>query len=130
MNRPSVAPESSSTVLVSRTSYNARGEVFETTDPAGLVTHTDFDDAGRQIRTIQNYQGEPASCGEDGCCCDSICGNKECACPIALGDDVNLTVETSYTADGQVATLTAKNPATGDQVTRYEYGTTREDSGI
>ena len=44
--------------------------------------------------------------------------------------DEDVTVETSYTADGQIATLTAKNPATGDQVTTYVYGTTLSDSAI
>ena len=39
-----------------------------------------------------------------------------------------MTVETTYTADGQIATLTAKNPTTGDQVTTYVYGTTLADS--
>ena len=44
--------------------------------------------------------------------------------------DEDVTVETAYTADGQIATLTAKNPATGDQVTTYVYGTTLTDSDI
>ena len=41
-----------------------------------------------------------------------------------------MTVETTYTADGQIATLTARNPTTGDQVTTYVYGTTLDDSDI
>src|SRR3990170_1099869 len=36
--------------------------------------------------------------------------------------DENVTVETAYNADGQTLTLTAKNPTTGDQVTKYVYG--------
>ena len=28
----------------------------------------------------------------------------------------------AYNSDGQVTTLTAKNPTTGDQVTKYVYG--------
>ena len=34
-----------------------------------------------------------------------------------------MTVEYAFTADGQLGTLTAKNAVTGDQTTRYIYGT-------
>jgi len=44
--------------------------------------------------------------------------------------DEDVTVETAYNADGQVLTLTARNPSTGDQVTRYVYGATLSDSSI
>lgn len=43
--------------------------------------------------------------------------------------DENVTVENTYTADGNVATLTAVNGETGDQTTQYVYGTTDE-SGV
>jgi hypothetical protein len=46
------------------------------------------------------------------------------------GNDQNVTVETTYNADSQVLTLTAKNPVTGDQTTRYQYGTTVPSSSI
>ena len=100
--RPSSAPASSDTVLVSSVQYNARGEADTTTDPAGREDRTFFDDAGRVTKTIQNY----------------VDGTVSAAAP-----DEDVTVETTYNADGQVATLTAKNPTTGDQVTRYVYGT-------
>ena len=41
-----------------------------------------------------------------------------------------MTTRTSYTPDGNVASITAVNPATGDQVTNYTYGTTLADSDI
>jgi RHS repeat-associated protein len=44
------------------------------------------------------------------------------------GSDQNVTTETTYTADGNVDTLTAVNPATGNQTTRYVYGTTLAES--
>src|SRR6185436_15326540 len=44
--------------------------------------------------------------------------------------DVNVTVLTSYNSDGNVASLTALNSSTGDQVTQYVYGTTLDDSDI
>jgi RHS repeat-associated protein len=107
VSRPDKAPTASSpNVLVSRISYNNRGEAFEKTDPAGIITHTSFDNAGREIRTIQNYK------------------------PAEAGADENVTTETSYTADGNVATIRALNSATGDQTSRYIYGTTLADSEI
>ena len=36
----------------------------------------------------------------------------------------------TYTVDDQLATLTAKNSTTGDQITTYVYGTTTTDSGV
>jgi hypothetical protein len=44
--------------------------------------------------------------------------------------DENRTTETTYTPDGQIKTLTAKNNATGDQVTTWVYGTTLSDSDV
>jgi hypothetical protein len=98
LTRPATIPASSDTVLVTRMRYNDRGEVEETTDPAGIVNRTEFDHAGRQVKTIQNY----------------VSGGSQ--------PDQNITVEMTYTADGNLKTLTAKNPTTGDQTTTYEYG--------
>ncbi|MBM4091636.1 MAG: hypothetical protein FJ276_19745, partial [Planctomycetes bacterium] len=59
------------------------------------------DDAGRTTKTIDNYtDGNPAT------------GTS----------DEDVTVETAYNSDGKLTTLTAKNPTTGDQVTKYVYG--------
>src|SRR3954467_1966029 len=44
--------------------------------------------------------------------------------------DQNRTTEYSYTLDGQLETLTARNTETGDQVTRWFYGTTLAESGV
>jgi YD repeat-containing protein len=54
--RPDTAPERSDSVLVSTTDYNARGETAATTDPNGIVTVQQFDDAGRLIKTIENFE--------------------------------------------------------------------------
>jgi hypothetical protein len=53
--RPDTPPDSTDEVLVSQTRYNDRGEAFETVDPAGKVDRTYADDAGRTVRTIQNF---------------------------------------------------------------------------
>jgi RHS repeat-associated protein len=42
----------------------------------------------------------------------------------------NRTTEYEYTLEGQLAVLTARNAETGDQVTRWHYGTTLADSGV
>ncbi|NLE39470.1 MAG: RHS repeat protein, partial [Pirellulaceae bacterium] len=92
-------PSSSDTVLVSQTNYNDAGEAFEAIDPKGVKTTQEFDDAGRLTRTIQN---DVAS---------------------ATGPDEDVTVEFEYNSAGRLVTLTAVNAATGNQQTRYVYGT-------
>ena len=85
-----------------RTEYNTAGQAYKTTDPAGKESRSEFDDAGRTTKQIGNY----------------VDGN-----PATGGSDEDVTVEMAYNSDGQVTTLTAKNPTTGDQVTKYVYGT-------
>ena len=96
--------------LVNGTYYNPAGEAYQTIDPKGIVSQTAYDAAGEVTATIQDYVG------------DGI--------PSASYPDQNVTVETTYTPDGQVATLTAVNPTTGNQTTTYVYGTSLADSGI
>ena len=96
--------------LVNGTSYNPAGEAYQMIDPKGLVSETVYDAASQVTETIQDYVG------------DGI--------PSAAYPDQNVTVETTYTPDGQVATSTAVNPATGNQITTYVYGTSLADSGV
>ncbi|HQG48456.1 MAG TPA: hypothetical protein PK373_05155, partial [Sedimentisphaerales bacterium] len=109
LTRSDTVPTRSDDVLVSSTEYDSTGQAYKTTDPAGKEDRQEFDDAGRVLKTIQNYQ--------DG---------------VVNGDypDEDVTVEMTYNADGQILTLTAKNPTTGDQITRYVYGTTLDDSAV
>ena len=116
LSRSDVIPTRSDTVLVSSTAYNDAGEVFETTDPAGMITRMANDAAGREIQRIMNYQASSSSGGGGAGCEDS--------------SDTNVTVEMTYTADGNLSTLTALNAYTGNQTTQYIYGTTLADSGI
>ncbi|MEX2027309.1 MAG: hypothetical protein WEH44_08405, partial [Pirellulaceae bacterium] len=113
--RPDSPPDSSDDVLVSQTRYDETGEVSETVDRAGIVNHTLYDHAGRTTCTIANYVPGSA-CGADGA--------------IQPGESENVITETAYNADSNVLRLVAKNPATGDQVTTYVYGTTPADSDI
>jgi RHS repeat-associated protein len=107
--RPDTIPQRSDTVLVTTIGYNEAGEAFQTTDPAGRQDRQFCDAAGRTIKTIQNY----------------VDGIVDIDHP-----DEDVTVEMTYGPDGQVVTLLAKNPVTGDQVTHFVYGTTLAVSDI
>lgn len=91
--RPTSTPSSSATVLVSWTISNSRGELEFLVDPNVKTTRNEFDDVGRITSAQRNYGSTPLE-----------------------------TTETTYTPDGQVATLTAVNSSTGNQVTTYTYG--------
>lgn len=104
--RSATIPARSDTVLVSSTEYNNRGEAFKTIDPKGTENREEFDDAGRRIKVIQNYKASPSG-----------------------SDESNTTVFT-YSPDNAILTITAKNSTTGDQTTRYVYGTTLSDSAV
>ncbi len=107
LSRSSTVPARSDSVLVTTTEYNSAGQAHQMIDPSGKEDRREFDDAGRVTKTIQNYQ--------DG----SVNGDYP---------DEDVTVEMTYSADGQIVTLTAKNPSTGDQTTEYVYGTTLSES--
>jgi RHS repeat-associated protein len=98
--RPDTPPASSATVLVSSTTYDQAGRVYQTTDPNGIINQPSYDNASRTIQTIEDVGG------------------------------IARTTNFAYTLDNQIATLTAKNPVTGDQITTYLYGTTLADSGV
>lgn len=104
LSRPSVVPSRSNSVLITSTVYDDQGQAATLTDPAGNVTQWTYDDAGRLTKLVEDYS---ASAGH-----------------------VNRETGYTYNADGQVATLTAKNVATGDQTTTYAYGTSAATSDI
>jgi len=104
--RPATIPASSATVLVSGTAYNSRGEAYQQTDPAGTVNQSVFDDAGRKTQLTENVV------------------------PGGTNPDQNRQTNYTYNADGRMASLTAINSVTGNQVTTWIYGTTLSDSDI
>jgi YD repeat-containing protein len=87
-------------------SYDDAGNEFETTAPDGKVTRKEHDALRRVIKEVENYAGG------------------------APGTDTDKTTLFTYAPDGGIATLTLKNSVTGDQVTRWEYGTTLFESGV
>ena len=103
---PTSIPTRSDTILVNETGYDVAGRVEKLlsprihsgTDP--IETRYEYDDAGRVIKTIDNYRdGTPGS-----------------------GADDRVT-EFVYTDDDQIKTATAKVAGSSDQITRYVYGT-------
>lgn len=113
--RPATVPECSDLVLVKSMEYNDRGEMGTAVDSNGIVTKQEFDDAGRQIATIENF------------CSDGL---RPSDCGAETVRDINRTKVFTYNADGKQLTLTVRNSVTGDQVTRFVYGTTLKDSGV
>jgi YD repeat-containing protein len=91
---------------VTTTDYNDRGEAWQVADPKATVKRAVFDDAGRVIQTIENYQSSGS------------------------GNDINKTTNFTYNGDGKLVTLTAINATTGNQVTTYVYGTTLSNSDV
>ena len=127
---PLSPPPSSATVLLSQTAYNNRGEAVSF-HRSGGDGHAD---RYRQCRPddtrIQNIRPIPSARSQLW---------RSRSCPVEgrasvlrrpTGSDVNVTVLTSYTPDDNVATLTAVNPATGNQTTRYLYGVSLPASAI
>jgi len=99
-SRPATIPARSDTVLVNSTAYNTAGEAYQTTDPKGVVTESTLDHAGRLTRKVEDVGG--------------------------LARDTQY----AYNADGRLATLTAKNSVTGDQLTKYFYGSTLTETAV
>ncbi len=56
VDRPALIPASTPLCLVSQTRYNARGEAAARVDPAGKTDTQEYDDAGRLVKTVENYQ--------------------------------------------------------------------------
>jgi len=92
-SRSATIPARSDDVLVSSSVFNAAGEQTESVDPMGTVMKSGFDQAGRQIKTIENYHAGTGS-----------------------GPDINKTTRFEYNLDGNMVKLIAENPTTGDQV--------------
>ena len=104
--RPATVPERSDDVLVTAYGYDSAGNLFQAVDPEGRESRKTFNALGKILSTVSNYTG---------------------GCP---GNETDVTVRFAYNGDGNLVALTAVNPTTGDQVTRYLFGTTLADSAI
>ncbi|MBN8625807.1 MAG: RHS repeat-associated core domain-containing protein [Planctomycetes bacterium] len=104
--RPATVPARSDDVLVTSYDYDPAGNRFQAVDPMGVESRQTFNALGKVLSQIGNFTG---------------------GCP---GSDADATVRFAYNGDGNVVALTAVNPTTGDQTTRYVYGVTLPDSAI
>ncbi|HWB12930.1 MAG TPA: RHS repeat-associated core domain-containing protein, partial [Pirellulales bacterium] len=126
--RPSAIPTSSNSVLVGRTYYNSRGEAYQSQDPAGTLTCLTFDDAARKTEQVLNCTIASSSSSSSSSSPSSSSSASSSGLPTS--DDRNNTTLWSYTADSLVATVTAVNAETGNQVTTNLYGTTLPGSDV
>jgi RHS repeat-associated protein len=102
--RPDVAPARSDTVLVTTNHYKDDGDANAIIDPEGLETRWENDDRGRRITLIKNFL--------EGC------------------PEKSQISEYVWHPSGQLQQLTLVNGDTGNQVTKWIFGTTLEDSTI
>jgi len=116
LTRPKTIPERSDTVLVTSMTYDSADQLASQTNPGGIKTCFEYDAVGRQTKQVVN-------CVETSSSSSSSSGDLE-------PDDTNVTVLTAYNADGHVSEITAVSSFTGNQTTKYVYGTTTTDSGI
>lgn len=108
LERPILAPTPSDTILVRRTDYAQSGMPTQTVAPDGVITQTIQDCLGRNIVLIENFVANKPK--DDG--------------------SSNRTTCFSYEPDGGLSRMIVKNNITGDQVTRWNYGTTLMESGV
>jgi RHS repeat-associated protein len=118
LSRPTTSPARSSTCLVTSIQFDGAGNRQVVTDSANAVTSFAFDATGRETSRIMNYLTGSSSSSS----------SSTSGCSPSL--DSNVTILTAYTADGQVASITAINPLTNNQITQYAYGTTLANSAI
>jgi len=97
----------SATALRTTTTFDDDGTVASITDPAARITAFTYDDAGRKLKTINNYVDGTAGGG-------------------TLDDEDQIT-EATYTNGVQTA-FTAYVPGGSNQVTTYTYGVLTSDS--
>jgi RHS repeat-associated protein len=101
--RPSTVPTGSDTVLVTHIDYDLAGRILDTVDPRGIKAATFYDLLGRPKETISAWDGTGS--------------------PSPATSSNQITVYT-YDGDGNVLTQTAVMPSgTNNQTTAYLYGT-------
>lgn len=122
--RPAVAPQRSDTILVTTNRYKDSGDANAVVDPMGIETRWENDQAGRRIRLIEGIalgQGAGMSSSPNG----TVCINP----PYPPHPAPRIT-EFLWHASGQLSKLTLINAETGNQITRWFFGTTLADSAV
>jgi len=114
---PGVSPARSDTILVTTTLYKDSGDANRTIDPMGIETHWENDHLGRRVRLLEGITAALRTTG-NGCTLQS---SQVCAPRVT---------QYAWHASGELQRLVLINPTTGNQTTRWVFGTTLEESGI
>ncbi len=101
LERPDLPPAPSDIVLISETRYAADGQPGSEIGPDGAISQTTRDRLGEPIRTVE-----------------------------ALGTEAERVTRFRWHASGQMSHLILENPATGEQVTEWVFGTTLATSRV
>lgn len=121
--RPDVAPARSDTILVTTNRYKDSGDANAIIDPMGIETRWENDQAGRRIKLIEGIapgQGAGMSSSPT-----SACSNA----PYPPHPTPRVT-QFCWHPSGQLSKLILVNAETGDQSTRWLFGTTLSNSAI
>ena len=105
--RSTTIPAPSDTVRVNTAEYDSTGEVFQTTDPKGIVTRLERDDRGREITKIENYGAATSSGGT----CDPSLGGPACRRPKKLWNDAQSGRNAGLLIDVSAEVSCAVHPA-------------------
>jgi YD repeat-containing protein len=119
--RREVAPQRSDTILVTTNRYKDSGDANAVVDPMGIETRWENDQAGRRIRLIEGIAagaGMPSS------------PSGSCNNPPNPPHPTPRITEFVWHPSGQLGKLILVNAETGNQVTRWLFGTTLADSAI
>ncbi len=128
VTRPGVAPERCETILVSTTLYKDSGDANRSIDPTGVETRWDNDKLGRRIRLLEGIEW----CKLPACtptAKQARAGAERRQAEPTL-PHIPRTTEFVWHASGQLERLILHNPDTGEQVTRWVFGTTLDNSAI
>ncbi len=123
--RPAVAPQRSDTILVTTNRYKDSGDANAVIDPMGIETRWENDQMGRRIRLIEGIAA--SSMVGTGC---APSDKSACSSAPYPPHPTPRVTEFAWHASGQLSKLTLINAETGDQVTRWFFGTTLSNSGI
>jgi len=106
--------------LLSETAYDDGGRVVARIDPAGRETRTEYDDLGRQVAVIQNYEDgvyEPDEPDRDVRSETVYNGLGQVEAQVAVADE---RITTTYTYDDVGRLVTTTNALSGTTTTVYD----------
>ena len=107
-SRPALVPPGSNTVLVTHTDYDNGGRVLDTVDPRGIKQGDFYDLLGNTLDTIGAWDGTGSA------------GSLP-----TVGNASNQITQYTYDGNGDVLSMTAMQPTGGstpNQTTGYDYG--------